>query len=192
MMRQARLLDQPESLQIDYCCALAEQVGLKSGWADLVSAGQCWHWFERSQAALEVWRLLRPGGRALITHFDWIPSPGNLAESTEELIFKHNPGWAQNPAWVMGGKAGIYPAWLADLSTVGFNDLTTFSFDLDVPYSPEAWRGRIRASAGVGASLPPEAVDLFDAELSALLQARFPGESLLIPHRVWGLVGVKG
>src|SRR5918996_1531463 len=31
-------------------------------------------------------------------------------------------------------------------------------FDLEVPYSHEAWRGRIRASAGVGASLSPEGV----------------------------------
>jgi hypothetical protein len=57
-----------------------------------------------------------------------------------------------------------------------------------VPYTPAAWRGRIRASAGVGASLGPEAVERFDRQLAALLAERFPGEVLSVPHRVFAVI----
>jgi hypothetical protein len=57
-----------------------------------------------------------------------------------------------------------------------------------LPYSHATWRGRIRASAGVAASLPTEAVESFDNEHAAMLAQRFPGETLLVPHRVWALL----
>jgi hypothetical protein len=91
---------------------------------------------------------------------------------TEKLIEKHNPKWK------LGGSLGIHPRCLADMALAGFRRLETFSFDLDVPYSHEAWRGRIRASAGVGASLSPEGVAAFDCELQALLAEKFPQEPL--------------
>ena len=77
---------------------------------------------------------------------------------------------------------------IAAFAEAGFSRLETFSFDVDVSYSHEAWRGRIRASAGVAASLPPDAVANFDTELAALLEGDFPDEPLAIPHRVWALV----
>ena len=53
-----------------------------------------------------------------------------------------------------------------------------------------AWTmgGRIRASAGVGASLAPEAVERFDGELATLLADRFPEDPLAVPHRCFALV----
>jgi hypothetical protein len=82
----------------------------------------------------------------------------------------------------------LYPLYLPLLAQAGFFDLETFSYDINAPYSPEAWRGRIRASAGVSASLPPAEVQTFDTALAELLAERFPGEKLLIPHRVFAIV----
>jgi hypothetical protein len=62
-------------------------------------------------------------------------------------------------------------------------------FPLDVSYTHEAWRGRIRASAEVAASLPAEQVEAFDQELAALLRERFPQDPIDIPHRVVAAVG---
>jgi hypothetical protein len=62
-------------------------------------------------------------------------------------------------------------------------------FPLDVSYTHEAWRGRIRASAEVAASLPAEQVEAFDQELAALLRERFPQDPIDIPHRVFAAVG---
>ena len=63
------------------------------------------------------------------------------------------------------------------------------SADVFMAYSHEDWRGRILASAGVGASLPPEHVAAFDRELAALLAARFPQQPLAVQHRVWAVTG---
>lgn len=182
LVAEARRLDREAGVETRYVVARAEETGLEAAAFDGVSAGQCWHWFDRPRAAAEVRRLLVPGGWLVIAHFDWLPLPGNVVEATEALILAHNPDWA------MDGGCGIYPAWPADAAIAGFRDIETFSFDLDVPYSHEAWRGRIRASAGVAASLPRDAVARFDAEHAALLAERFPDDPLAVPHRCFALV----
>jgi hypothetical protein len=125
---------------------------------------------------------LRPGGQIVIAHFDWISITGNVVAATEALIDKHNPKWD------MGGGTGLYPQWLRDLGEAGYQDIQTFSYDHCVPYTPEGWRGRIRASAGVGASLGAEQVAVFDNELAALLRENFPVEILQVPHRVFTVI----
>jgi SAM-dependent methyltransferase len=182
MLEQARGLDAEAGVAVEYREARAEETGLDSGIADVVCAGQCWHWFDRPRAAREVARLLRPGGFVAIAHFDWIPLPGNVAQATEELIMAHNPKWK------LAGGLGMYPWWLRDLAEAAFVGLETFSYDVEVPYTPEGWRGRIRASAGVGATLPPERVEAFDRELARVLEERFPGELLQVLHRVFAVV----
>jgi hypothetical protein len=83
---------------------------------------------------------------------------------------------------------GVYAPWLRDLGEAGFRDIATFSYDLDVSYTPEAWRGRVRASGGVGGMLSEPEVTAFDRELEALLAAQFPAEILGVHHRVFAVV----
>jgi SAM-dependent methyltransferase len=182
MLAEARRLAAAEGVAVDFREGRAETTGLPDARFEVVAAGQCWHWFDRPAAAVEARRLLRPGGRLAICHFDWIPLAGNPVAATEALIEAHNPAWAG------GGGTGLHPAWLADAAEAGFAGLETFSFDLAVPYSHAAWCGRIRASAGVGASLPPDAVERFDRDLAALLAERFPEDPLQAPHRAWALL----
>ncbi|MFF5370624.1 class I SAM-dependent methyltransferase [Streptomyces sp. NPDC013187] len=132
LLEQARELDGEAGVHTDYRVGTAESTGLPDASYDVVAAGQCWHWFDAPKAAAEITRLLRPGGRAVIAHFDWLPLPGNVVEATEELILSFNP------AWTLGGGTGLYPRWLTDLATAGFTGIETFSFDLAVPYPPEA------------------------------------------------------
>src|SRR5690606_15593927 len=117
----------------------AERTGLETGIYDAVIAGQAWHWFDRDRAAAEARRLLKPGGALVIMHFDWVPLPGNVVETTETLIMK------ANPAWKLGGGTGVHPGSFADLAKAGYRDLESFSFDVAVAYSHNAWRGRVRA-----------------------------------------------
>jgi SAM-dependent methyltransferase len=184
LMEQAAELDRAAGVVVKYVNAPAEGTGLPAAEFDLVTAGQCWHWFDRPRAAAEARRVLKPGGRLVIAHFDWIPLPGNMIEATEKLIEKHNPKWK------LGGGLGVYPQWPRDMAVAGFKDIETFSFDLDAIYTHEAWRGRIRASAGVGASLAPEAVAAFDDELRSMLAERWPEDPIRVMHRVFAAIGV--
>jgi SAM-dependent methyltransferase len=183
LLQAALALDHDAGVDVRYVQAPAEATGLPDDSFDVVTAGQCWHWFDRQRAAAEVFRLLLRGGRVVIAHFDWIPLPGNVVHATESLIREHNP------AWSFHGGSGLHPAWFADLAGAGFTRLESFSFDVEVPYSHEGWRGRIRASAGIAASLDRAAVDRFDHEHAALLHRDFPVDPLAIHHRCWAVVG---
>ncbi len=181
-LEQARLLDARAQVTVEYLARPAEETGLPAASFEVVTAGQCWHWFDRPRAAREVRRLLVSSGVLVIAHLDWLPLEGNLVEATEQLIQAHNPPWN------LRGGTGLYPAWLTDVALAGFENIETFSFDLSIPYTQQAWRGRVRASSGVGASLPPEGVARFDTELAALMAERFSEDPLLVPHRVWAVV----
>jgi SAM-dependent methyltransferase len=182
LLQEARRLSQRTGIEIDFRFGRAEATGLPAQLANLVTAGQCWHWFDSHQAAREVARILKPDGNLVIAHFDWLPLRGNVVEATENLILQHNP------AWSYAGTTGIHPQWLRDLGENGYHDLETFSYDVELPYTPEDWRGRIRASSGVGASLPSDRVEVFDRELAEMLRTQFPGDVLNIPHRVFTLI----
>jgi SAM-dependent methyltransferase len=182
LIAEAQRLDQEAGVNVRYVTATAEATGLPDASVDVVTAGQCWHWFERERAASEARRVLVPRGALVIAHFDWLALPGNVVEASERLIEQHNP------AWPFGGGPGMYPPWLRDVALAGFRDIETFSFDLDVLYSHEAWRGRIRASAGVAASLPADAVGRFDEALRQVLVQEFPAQPLHVPHRVFAVI----
>jgi len=185
LLDEAERLAVRDGVSIKTVTATAEDTGLTSASFDVVTAGQCWHWFDRPRAAREVRRLLRPGGRLIIAHFDWIAIEGTMVAATEALISRHNPDWAY------GGLTGIHPAWLGDLVLGGFEEIETASFDHMQPYSHEAWRGRIRASAGVAASLDASRVEAFDRDLAALLAHNFPDDPQLVRHRVWWVTAIS-
>jgi SAM-dependent methyltransferase len=182
LMLDARRLDGEEGLAMTYLKGKAETLPFREEAFEVVSAGQSWHWFERAAAAHEALRVLRREGSIVIAHFDWLPMPGNVVEATEQLIRQHNP------RWMLGGGLGIHPASARDVGIAGFTDIETFSFDVDVPYSHEGWRGRIRASAGVGGQLAPAQVAEFDADHATLLEQRFPSDPLNVPHRTFALI----
>ena len=181
LIDEARRIDEREDVHIEYVVGTAERTQRDDASFDVVMAGQAWHWFDRPLAIREVKRVLRPEGWLLIAHFDWLPLPGNVVEATEQLIDTYNPEWQ------MAGSTGIHSAWLTDVRSAGFRHIETFSFDTTVRYTHEAWRGRVRASAGVQASLSPDEVARFDERLRRALGERFNSEPLDVPHCVWAL-----
>lgn len=184
LLDAARRAAADRGLEAEFLEGAAEATGLAGGSYDLVSAGSCWWWFDSDLAAGEAARLLAAGGRLLICNFSYLALPGNVCTRTEALVLDHNPGWSK------AGWRGIHPEQVRALDEAGFRDVESFSYTVDVPFSHEAWRGRMRTCNGVGPSLDPAQVEQFDHELASLLAAEFPGE-LSIPHRVFAASGLK-
>ena len=184
MIGAARRLDAAAGVSVDYLVARSEATGLPAAAFDLISAGTCWHWFDRPAAVREAQRILALEGWLVVAAMEWQSRPGNVVSATSELIHRHNPQWPNN-------QLGFRFEWAEDLSTAGLTIVDRFQFDAAVPYTHEAWRGRIRASAGVSASLEPTAVSAFDREHAELLRSRFPQQPLVVPHCILAIVARK-
>ncbi len=181
LVAEARRLDEKSGIRIDYVVAPAERTGLPPSAFDAVVVGQAWQWFERPKAIKEVLRLIKPGGAFVIAHFDPLPMPGNVVELAHRMVESYNPEHRRGPS------SGLHPDWLDDVRRARFESIETFSFDVDVAFAHEAWRGRVRTSSGVAPSLAPDTVARFDERLRLALVEHFPEEPLSVPHCAWAL-----
>jgi SAM-dependent methyltransferase len=186
MIGQARQADAAAGLDIAYRVAPAEDTALPGNAWDVVCAGQCWHWLDRGRAIAEACRLLADGGAMAICYRDYVVKPGNVCAASEELVLAHHPSWA------MAGWTGVPAGWSSELAAAGFSRIERFSFGITVPFTHEAWRGRMRTCNGVGASLPQAGIAAYDADLARLLAERFPQEPLMVPHEISALVARRG
>jgi len=166
-----------------FTVAPAENTTLPAGEFDLVTAGQCWGWFDEPEALREVNRLLRPGGWLIVGQYCYLPRLDDVARATERLVLQHNPDWT------MADFDGLYPQRIDALISGGFQFVEQCCFDHHQPFTHEAWRGRIRTCNGVGSgSMSESHVQQFDAALAELLHNEFPHEPLMIRHRIWVVI----
>jgi SAM-dependent methyltransferase len=150
---------------------------------DVVTAAQCWHWFDRESAPREIHRVLRPGGLIAVVYQTYIPLPGSIAQRTEQLILEHRPGWRH------ANSTGINGQVLRDLQINGFGGIESFSFDVKIRFTRQSWRGFIRTTSAVGASMSEDQLARFAAEHETLLHEH--PEPFAIPHRIFCVVASR-
>ncbi len=168
--------------RVQFRVASAENTGLEASSYNLVTAGQCWHWFDSDAAMAEIRRVLRPGGVLAIAHYSYLPEHVPVARDTEDLILKFNP------SWTMAGSRGVFPERIDQLIHGGFRLVEEFCYHHDEEFSHARWRGRMRTCNGVGSGgLPPSEVVRFDEALGRLLSDSYP-DPMAIEHRVWCIV----
>jgi SAM-dependent methyltransferase len=160
----------------------AESTGQEDDSFNLVTAGQCWWWFDSDASIAEATRVLGDGGRLIISSFSYLPLGTNVAARTEDLILTHNPGWPK------AGWRGVHPEHVQALDRGGFVGVESFSYTLEVPFTHDSWRGRMRTCNGVGSALTDSQVEHFDQDLASMLTEEF-GQNLSVPHRIFATSG---
>ncbi len=178
MLGAARARSRSEGLDVHWLEAPAERTGLSGCSFDVITAGQCWHWFHRSAAAAEVQRLLRPEGVLVVAHMDWVGLPGSVLEATLCVVRRHGTF----PPQALLGQHATYPLWLDELGASGF-EVESFSFDVFLEYDHRSLPGRMRASAAL-CDLGEERLARFDADYQREVGRRF-SEPFSVPHRVY-------
>jgi SAM-dependent methyltransferase len=172
----ARQLAESEGSRIDFRVAPAEEPPFAARSFEAATANPCFLYFDRARLLAALRRVLVPEGQLAISHYSWLPRLDPIARASEALILEFNPAWEGAD---FDGRIAPVPEGLPDdLVLEGF-----FWFDVDVPFERAAWLGRIRASRGVGATLPPEDLAAFDRAHAALL-ARIAPPAFTIRHRL--------
>ena len=174
-IQMARQAGEREKVDIDFRVADVVELPFADNSFDLITANQCWIYFDSNAVLAEAKRLLKPEGQLVISHFSFMPRMDEVVQASEELVLRHNPDW-NGADW--DGYIKAEPGWCGgDFELAGY-----FMYDEQITFDHAGWRGRMRALRGISASLNPEKVDAFDTEHRQLLEA-YP-EELQIWHRI--------
>jgi len=180
-LEEGRRLAAEAGVEVDFRCAPAERTGLSDGSVDVVTASQCWHYFDPERRISEVKRLLVPGGRLVVSSIVWLPRQDPIAAASEAVVLRHNPQWT-------GGDDDVsvpeVPDWaVGRLPVLGF-----FCYDEARPFTRETWRGRFRACRPTGANMGGEALRRFDEDHARILEEVTEEPAFTVLHRIWAHV----
>ncbi len=167
-IEQAKRLSEKAGMDIDYKVVSAEKIDFPDESFDVITACQCFWYFDHEKVAPEFARILKKDGKLVVLFMAWLPYEDELAGKSENLVLKYSPTWS-------GGRETKHPIHIPDVMFDHFELEDHEEYDVDVPFTRESWHGRMIACRGVGASLSPEELAKWDAEHRALL-ADYPDE----------------
>lgn len=156
-------------MDISYITSPTEKIDFPDGTFDIVTACQCFWYFDHPRVEPILGRILKSRGRILILYMAWLPFEDRIAGASEELVLKYSPGWS-------GGRETLHPIAIPDCYFRDFRLTWHDEFRLNVHFTRESWNGRMKACRGVGASLEPEKLREWESEHLALLETIAPDE----------------
>lgn len=172
----ASSLAKDDGVNINFKVSDANTLPFEDNSFDVVTANQCFLYFDKKKVIPEIKRVLKEGGVFSTSHFCWMPFLDKVAKKSEELILKHNPNWT---AHSYSGEIPEFPEWAQE----SFELAGSFIYNEDIPFTWESWCGRIRACRGVGAALDEDAVSAFNREHLDLLKSLVP-ENFNVIHQL--------
>ncbi len=160
---------------ISYKVCPAENTGFPDNSFDVVTAVQCFHYFNAEKAAEEIKRILKPNGIFCKIFMDWLPFEDEKIFEMEQLVLKYNPDWNGG-----GFKEFNYsfPSWANNRFKIDAVE----SYDATLTFSKEQWLGRIISCRGIGASLSESKIKEFENEYRCILSKY--NEPLRLKHQI--------
>ena len=161
-------------MDIEYIVSPAEDLKFSDDTFDVVTACQCFMYFDRNILFPKAHDFLKEKGHFLILQMEWLPYEDEIAGKSEELILKYNPMWSGGG--YQKGKVSCPPGAekYFELSYAG-------GFDVSVHFTRESWNGRIKACRGIDASLPKAQISEFEKEHLKMLGG-YPPEFDILHH----------
>lgn len=166
-IEQARALAGSMNMNVNFLAVPTEQMKFPDASFDVITACQCFWYFDPEKTAPLLSRLLKERGKLLILYMAWLPFKDRVAGKSEQLVLKFNPKWS-------GAGETKRPIPIPDVFYQYFEMEEHEEYELTVPFTRETWHGRMRACRGVGASLTAEELEKWDAEHRAMLKTEAP------------------
>lgn len=158
-----------EGMDIDYYVVSAEKLDFPDDTFDVITACQCFWYFDHEVLMPKIHRMLKSGGRLLILYMAWLPFEDKIAGASEELVLKYNPKWS-------GRGETIHPINIPECYFREFELAFSEEYTLPVHFTRESWNGRIKACRGIGASLAESEIAAWETEHIRLLKEIAPEE----------------
>lgn len=92
-IQQAILLAGEQRAEIDFFCMPAEEMNFPDLSFDVVTACQCFTYFDHETLAPRLSKILCPQGRVIVLYMAWLPFEDPVAGQSEALVLKYNPEW---------------------------------------------------------------------------------------------------
>lgn len=172
-IEQARILS--EGMDIDYYAQSAEMIDFPDNSFDVITACQCFWYFNHEQIMPKLHRFLKTDGRILVLYMAWLPFEDNIAGESEKLVLKYSPNWS-------GAGETMHPIQIPDCYRERFEMVYHEEYPLQVHFTRESWNGRMKACRGIGASLSESEIASWEQEHVALLKEIAPEEFTILHY----------
>lgn len=166
-IEQAKILS--KGMDIDYYSVSTENLDFPKESFDVITACQCFWYFNHEEIMPEFFRVLKPDGRILILYMAWLPFEDEIAGASEKLVLKYSPSWS-------GKGERVHPIFIPDCYQEKFELVYHEEYPLKVHFTRESWNGRMKACRGIGASLGEEEIRMWEREHVELLKRIAPVE----------------
>ena len=173
-IKQAKMLSQSGNMDIDFICTPAEKIDFQPDTFDIITACQCFTYFDHPILAPQISSILKQSGRFVVLYMAWLPYEDPVAGQSEELVLKYNPDWT-------GCGEKRHTIDIPDVYQTYFEVEQRDIFDVAVPFTRESWNGRMKACRGIGASLTEHEITAFEQEHHQLL-AKIAPEKFQVLH----------
>lgn len=173
-IEQAKRLADEAGMKIDFLAVPTEKLDFPKESFDVITACQCFWYFDHERVMPKLAELLKPNGKLVILYMAWLPFEDKIAGESEKLVLKYSPKWS-------GAGQKRRPNWVPEVAYNNFEMVEHEEYDVMVPFTKETWHGRMKACRGVGASLSGEELASWDEEHRKLLDQIAP-EQFEIKH----------
>lgn len=159
-IEQAKMLS--KDMDIEYHAVSAEDINFKDNSFDVITACQCFWYFNHEKIMPNLYRMLKDGGSLLVLYMAWLPYEDKVAGASENLVLKYNPKWS-------GSGETIHQIVIPDCYKEKFSLVYHDEYPIKVSFTRDSWNGRMKACRGIGASLTETEIALWEKEHKKIL-----------------------